>query len=583
MGPPTVSTAEAGAPGPLLRAASRHSAGRLTAVALCSVAASGAALTVPTALGHAVDVLLSGGGDGSGAVLLCAALLAAEIGLDAAVAWLGGTVTARSTSWLRHGGIRRLLTAAPHRAGSLGAGDLTTRLTANTADAGTVPVTTVTVATAALPPVGALVALFVIDAWAAVAFLAGVPLLLLLLRTFVRGTAESNAAYQRLQATIAGRLGEALVGARTIAAAGTGDRERDRVLSSLPGLDAQGRRMWRVYGRAMARGSVLMPLLTTVVLAVGGLRLVAGQLSVGDLLALSRYATLAAGVGAVTGALNSLARGRAAARRVAALEELPPLRHGGACLPADGNGALELRDVVVDRDGKRLLDVPALRLPGGTTTAVVGPSGSGKTLLAAVAGRLLDPDTGTVLLDGVPLPDLTYEQTRRAIGTAFARPVLFGPTVEEALACGPRRPTPPEVREAARAAGADGFVTLLPDGYRTCPDAAPLSGGERQRLGLARAFVGGERLLIMDDATSSLDTVTEQQVNRALLSTVRAPTRLIVAHRPSCAALADKVVWLERGKVRATGSHQQLWQDPDYRANFTATGPPVPTATGAER
>ncbi|WP_030606894.1 ABC transporter ATP-binding protein [Streptomyces sclerotialus] len=578
MASPPVSTAEPGRAGPLLRAAARHSGGRLAVVALCATAAAGVTLTVPAALGRALDLLLAGSAHSTTAVLTCAALLIAEIGLDTAVAWHSGTATARSTAWLRRRGVRRLLAAEPHRAGALGAGDLATRLTANTTDAGTAPVTAVTAVTAVLPPVGALVALFVIDAWTALAFLAGVPLLLLLLRAFIRGTAESNAAYQRTQATIAGRLAEALAGARTIAAAGTGDQERARILAPLDELGAQGRRMWRVYGLAVAGSTVLMPLLTTVVLAVGGLRLAAGQISVGELLALSRYATFAAGVGTVTGALNTLVRGRIAARRVGALEELPELRHGGARLPADGTGTLELRGLTVTRDGTRLLDIPALRLPGGTTTAVVGPSGSGKTLLAAVAGRLLDPDTGTVTLDGVPLADLTYQETRQAIGTAFARPALFGRTVEDALACGPRRYPAREVRRAARAAGADGFVTLLPHGYRTPLEAVPLSGGERQRLGLARAFAGSERFLIMDDATSSLDTVTEQQVNRALLSgEVRARTRLIVAHRPSCAALADTVVWLEDGTVRATGTHQELWQDPDYRANFA-----VPT-TGSGR
>ncbi|MEU6113430.1 ABC transporter ATP-binding protein [Streptomyces sp. NPDC047117] len=579
MASPPASTAEPGRGGPLLRAAARHSGGRLVVVALCATAAAGVTLTVPAVLGRALDLLLSGSAHSTMAVLTCAALLIAEIGLDTAVAWHGGTATARSTAWLRRRGVRRLLAAEPHRTESLGAGDLATRLTANTTDAGTAPVTAVTAVTAVLPPVGALVALFVIDAWTALAFLAGVPLLLLLLRSFMRSTADSNAAYQRTQATIAGRLAEALTGARTIAAAGTGDLERARILAPLDELGAQGRRMWRVYGLAVAGSTVLMPLLTTVVLAVGGLRLAAGEISVGELLALSRYATYAAGIGTVTGALSTLVRGRTAARRVGTLEELPALRHGEARLPADGKGTLELRGLTVTRDGTRLLDIPSLRLPGGTTTAVVGPSGSGKTLLAAVAGRLLDPDTGTVTLDGVPLADLTHQETRRAIGTAFARPALFGRTIEDALACGPRRYPPQDVRRAARAAGADGFVTLLPHGYRTPLEAAPLSGGERQRLGLARAFAGSERFLIMDDATSSLDTVTEQQVNRALVSgEVRARTRLIVAHRPSCAALADTVVWLEKGTVRATGTHRQLWQDPDYRANFA-----VPTTTGTGR
>ncbi|MEV7562232.1 ABC transporter ATP-binding protein, partial [Streptomyces sp. NPDC089795] len=123
-------------------------------------------------------------------------------------------------------------------------------------------------------------------------------------------------------------------------------------------------------------------------------------------------------------------------------------------------------------------------------------------------------------------------------------------------------------RTAARAAGADAFVRRLPEGYDTALADAPLSGGELQRLGLARAFCRAGRLLVLDDAMSSLDTLTARQVERALVHDVRPGTRLVVAHRVSSAARADLVVWLDAGRVRATGTHTELWPDPDYRAVF---------------
>ncbi|MGW0898784.1 ATP-binding cassette domain-containing protein, partial [Streptomyces goshikiensis] len=160
---------------------------------------------------------------------------------------------------------------------------------------------------------------------------------------------------------------------------------------------------------------------------------------------------------------------------------------------------------------------------------------------------------------------------RREVGHAFERPALFGEGVAAAIAFGSGpAPAPESVRAAARAAGADAFVRRLPQGYDTALADAPLSGGELQRLGLARAFCRAGRLLILDDATSSLDTLTAREVERALAHDVRPGTRLVVAHRISSASRADLVVWLDAGRVRATGPHAQLWRDPAYRAVFGA-------------
>ncbi|MFD3875491.1 ATP-binding cassette domain-containing protein, partial [Streptomyces sp. NPDC058623] len=546
-----------------------HSAGRLTAGAVCSVAAAGAALAEPAVLGHTLDLLLRQDPAGARWTAWCAAIIAAEVLLDAVTARLNGGVDARSTSWLRRTGLARLLRTAPHHAARHSPGELSARLTSHATTAGAAPAAVVGAAVALLPPVGGLVALFLVDVWTGLAFLAGLPLLVLLLRAFARDSGASVGRYQEVQLALAGRLVEALAGARTIAAAGTAEREQARVLARLPELGAEGRRTWRIYGSTMARTSALMPLLLYVVLGVGGVRLADGALGVGGLLAAVRYAGLAAGAGAVTGRLAAVVRGRAAARRTAALFDLPELPQGTARLPEGGAGTLELRGVRVVRAGTVVLRDVDLWIPGGTTAAVVGPSGSGKTTLAAVAGRLTACDEGRVLLDGVPLDELSAEELRREVGHAFERPALFGTDVASALAFGSGpAPDPEAVRAAARAAGADGFVRRLPEGYATALADAPMSGGELQRLGLARAFCRAGRLLVLDDATSSLDTLTAREVERALAADVRPGTRLVVAHRISSAARADLVVWLDAGRVRATGPHAELWRDPAYRAVF---------------
>ncbi|MFD4147396.1 ATP-binding cassette domain-containing protein, partial [Streptomyces goshikiensis] len=558
-----------------LRAAARHSGGRLAAAAACSVAAAGAALAEPAVLGHTLDLLLRQDPAGARWTAWCAAVIAAEVLLDAVTARLTGGVDARSTAWLRRLGLGRLLRAAPHHAARHSPGELSARLTSQATTAGAVPAAVVGAAVALLPPLGGLVALVLVDVWTALAFLAGLPLLALLLRAFARDSGASVSRYQEVQLAMAGRLVEALAGARTIAAAGTAEREQARVLRRLPELGAEGRRTWRIYGTTVARTSALMPLLLYVVLGVGGVRLAEGALGVGGLLAAVRYAGLAAGVGAVTGRLAAVVRGRAAARRTAALFDLPELPQGERRLPEGGPGTLELRGVRVVREGTEVLRDIDLRIPGGTTAAVVGRSGSGKTTLAAVAGRLTACDAGRVLLDGVPLDELSAGELRREVGHAFERPALFGEGVAAAIAFGSGpAPAPESVRAAARAAGADAFVRRLPQGYDTALADAPLSGGELQRLGLARAFCRAGRLLVLDDATSSLDTLTAREVERALAHDVRPGTRLVVAHRISAASRADLVVWLDAGRVRATGPHAELWRDPAYRAVFGAGAEP---------
>jgi ATP-binding cassette subfamily B protein len=329
--------------------------------------------------------------------------------------------------------------------------------------------------------------------------------------------------------------------------------------------------MWQVQGRAAARAVAVAPLLQIGVLAVAGCLVVQHRLSVGELLAASRYAVLATGVGVLVGQLSGLARARAGAGRLGEVLSEPATGYGDHRLPP-GRGRLELRGVTARRGGRAVLDAVDLVVPGGSTLAVVGRSGAGKSLLAAVAGRLTDPDEGDVLLDGVPLRALTHDTLRGAVGYAFERPALLGETIEDTIAFGVPPAPPGRVREAARTARADTFVRRLPDGYATrCADA-PLSGGESQRLGLARAFAHDSRLLILDDALSSLDTVTEHHITEALLRHTSGRSRLIIAHRVSTAARADAVVWLDGGRVRARGTHAELWRTAAYRAVFGQAG-----------
>ncbi|MGP3977040.1 ABC transporter ATP-binding protein [Streptomyces sp. 8N114] len=573
----------------LLLTASRPHLWRTVALFLSATAAAGAGLALPAALGRTLDLLLAGEGAGSAEATRwlagCAVLTCALVGLDAADTVLTGTLNSLTTARLRSRLVGRLLAVGPLRAERFAHGDLVTRCTGNAAHAGTGPSSVASALAAAVTPVGALVALALLDLRLAAVFLAGTPLLVLLLRAFSRTSTDCVARYQETQARLAGRLVEALAGARTIAAGGIRERERARVLEPLAELSAHGHRMWHVQGRATAQATVLVPLLQVAVVAVGGLLLSEGELSVGGLVAATRYAVLAAGVGTLVGQLNALVRARTAAQRLAEVLDVTPMPGGRRMVPehtaGTGAGRLELCGVRASYGGEAVLRGVDLVVPGGTTVAVVGRSGSGKSLLAAVAGRLVEPEAGRVLLDGVDLAELDPAALRRAVGFAFERPVLFGATVGDAVAAGvlaEGAAREARIRAAARAACAEEFVRTLPYGYDTPCEQAPLSGGEVQRLGLARALAQSCRVLVLDDATSSLDTVTELKVTRALVGpggadggdggAVGPRTRLVVAHRASTAARADLTAWLDGGRIRALAPHEQLWERPAYRALF---------------
>ncbi|WP_369174683.1 ABC transporter ATP-binding protein [Streptomyces sp. R28] len=549
-------------PGPLGPAPAR-----CLVLCLVSTAATGAGLLLPAALGHTLDLLLSHS-PATRWVLYCTAIIVLLALLDACETVLGGTVDARTTAWLRRRLTGHVLAVGPRAGARFGPGDLVARLVGNAAQAGTAPTARAALLAALAGPVGGVVALALIDPWLAAVLLAGAPVLALLLRAFARDTRECVTRYQQVQGRMARALSEAVGGHRTIEAAGTADRETARILRPLPELSDAGHRMWQVQGRAAGRSVAVAPLLQLGVVAVAGVLLARHRLTVGEVLAASRYAVLAAGVGVLVGHLAGLARARAATARLDEVLAEPAPGYGDRSLPP-GPGRLELRGVTARRGGRAVLDGVDLVVPGGTTLAVVGRSGGGKSLLAAVAGRLAEPDAGEVLLDGVPLRELTHDALRRAVGHAFERPALLGGTVEEEIGLALSSPTPDRVREAARTAHADDFVRRLPQGYATAVADAPRSGGESQRLGLARAFAHGGRLLILDDALSSLDTVTEARITAALANGgPHGGTRLLIAHRAATAARADAVAWLDGGRVRAVGPHERLWQIPEYRAVF---------------
>jgi ATP-binding cassette subfamily B protein len=243
-------------------------------------------------------------------------------------------------------------------------------------------------------------------------------------------------------------------------------------------------------------------------------------------------------------------------------------------LPADGTGHLRLEDVRFSYAGAdahsdtEVLRGIDLEVEPGETVALVGATGSGKTTLTMLVARLADVTGGRITVDGVDVRDLTLDDLRTSVATAFEEPVLFSVSVRENVALGAPGASEADVRSALRVAKATDFVEDLPWGLdtRIGEQGLSLSGGQRQRLALARAVVGRPSVLVMDDPLSALDVHTEAEVERALRTVLRGVTALVVAHRSSTVQLADRVALLVDGRITAVGRHHELLADnPNYR------------------
>ena len=300
----------------------------------------------------------------------------------------------------------------------------------------------------------------------------------------------------------------------------------------------------------------------------GGRQVIEGNLSLGSLVAFYSYLMMLVYPAQVIGWLTGLAqRAIASGERVyqvldapLEMEERPdarPLRGPDGGPPA---GAVTLEDVWFSYVDRPVLEAVSLVVPAGRTLALVGHTGCGKTTLTNLIPRFYDTSAGRVLVDGQDVRDLQTADLRSHIGIVTQDPFLFSASIAENIRFGRPEASDEEVWAAARAAQADEFVAALPEGYDTVVGERgfTLSGGQRQRLAIARALVMDPRILILDDATSSVDVETEFKIRAALTEVMRGRTTFIIAHRPSTIALADEVVVLDHGRIEERGTHAEL-------------------------
>jgi len=300
------------------------------------------------------------------------------------------------------------------------------------------------------------------------------------------------------------------------------------------------------------------------VLLVGGREVINGDLSLGSFVAFYTYVVMLAGPTRSLGMAMGMAQRAVASgnRMFEILDREPAIQSppGAPALPA-GGGAVALRGVTLryDGSGPALTDVE-LEVEAGRTVALVGPSGAGKTSLVGLVARLYDPSEGSVLVDGADVRTVDVGSLRSQIAFVADDSFLFTDTVAANIAYANQGASIEAIEAAARRAQADAFIRELPEGYETRVGerGLTLSGGQRQRVAIARALLADPRILILDDATSSVDATTETAIKAGLREAMAGRTTLIIAHRLSTISLADEVVVMDGGRIVDRGTHDEL-------------------------
>ena len=427
--------------------------------------------------------------------------------------------------------------------------------------------------------------LFVVDPGLALLSLSFLPFLVLITTRFSRRLHPILRDVQQRIADVTAAAEENVVGSRIVKIFAREDEELEK-------FSARSTAVFEASVAAARLRAFYIPLITflpnaavAVLLWYGARQVIVGHLTIGELVAFYSYLMMLVFPAQMIGWLTGLAqRAIASAQRVFELLDAPvemrdrsaalvwacPLAQRGLSARPSGDGrgqkyaeacgAVCFENVTFAYDERLVLAGVDLAVAAGEAVALVGHTGCGKTTLANLVPRFYDVTSGRVLVDGVDVRDYTMESLRAGIGVVTQDPFLFSASILDNIRLGDPAATPGQVEEAARRAQAERFISALPQGYETVigERGLTLSGGQRQRIAIARALVTDPRILILDDAMSSVDVETEHHIRAALVEVMRGRTTFIIAHRPSTIALAQRVVVLEQGRIVERGAHDEL-------------------------
>jgi ATP-binding cassette subfamily B protein len=321
----------------------------------------------------------------------------------------------------------------------------------------------------------------------------------------------------------------------------------------------------RVHGTVGATLTLLIILSTALIIWFGGREVIAGRLTVGALVAFNSYVVLLSlPVQRLSGVVNMITEAQVSGGRIYEILNTPldvQEKPGAPDLPPV-NGLVRFEDVSFRyvSSKKDVLEAITIEAQPGQIIALVGRTGSGKSSLIHLIPRFYDVTAGSITIDGVDIRDVTLNSLRRQIGIVLQESLLFSASIRENIALGRPDATMEEVIAAAQAACAHDFITSFPEGYDTTVGerGVTLSGGQRQRVAIARALLIDPRILILDDSTSSVDTETEHEIQRALATLMRGRTSFVIAQRLSTVKSAQQILVLDRGRIVERGTHDEL-------------------------
>ena len=541
-------------------------AGALTAL----VVASGCVLLLGQGVRHVVD-----GGFGSGNPQLLNAALAGVVTVSVVLAcatfarfYLMMSVAERIIADLRRAVFGHVLALSPAFFDSARTGEIGSRITNDSEQLRQVIGFGFSMFLRnSLMMAGALVLLFATSPRLAALIVLGVPLTLVPILVVGRSVRRLSRATQDRVADVSAHVDESLHEIRTVQAYGHEARTRGKFDESAAAACSAG--VYRVRVKAWLISLVMLIgfCAVGVILWIGGHDVLAGRLTAGELSAFVFYAAVvASGAGTVSEVWGEIQRGAGATERLMELLDTRSALVAAAPvikLPPTVAGTIRFDEVVFAYPGRPetiALGPVSFSVNPGERVALVGPSGAGKSTLFALVLRFYDPGSGRVLLDGADIRHCEPHDLRRAAALVPQDPVIFAASVTENVRFGRPDASFDSVREACAAAHALEFIERLPQGFDTDlgERGVKLSGGQRQRISIARAILADRPILLLDEATSSLDAESERQVAQALERLARGRTTLVIAHRLATVRHADRIIVMDRGRVHAVGTHNEL-------------------------
>ncbi|WP_338036037.1 ABC transporter transmembrane domain-containing protein [Halorhodospira abdelmalekii] len=543
---------------------------RLAAAAVAMLIAAGGVL----AIGQGLRLLIDQGIAAGNAQMLDRALVV-TLGLITVLAiasasrhylitWIGERLAAD----LRRRVFHRLLTLEPDFFERNGAGEIQSRLTADTSVLQTLFGSALSIALrSTLTFVGALTLLFITSPQLAALVVGGIPLILLPIFWFGRRVRRLSRESQSRVADVGSFAGESLHAMSTVQAFGHEEQDRRRYAERVEQAFATA--ILRTWQRSWLAGVAVLLIFAAVgaVLWQGGHEVLAGRMSSGELSAFVFYAVLAASsVASIAEVAGDVLRAVGATDRIFELIDAKPQIQAPAQptpLSWPPRGEVALEEVTFSYPSRRkqpVLRAVSLTVEAGQRVALVGPSGAGKSTVLQLLLRFHDPDQGCVRFDGIELRALDPSQLRSCIGLVAQEPVLFTGSAAENIRYGRPDASDAEVEQAARDANALDFLRALPQGLDSDlgPNGVQLSGGQRQRIAIARALLRNPALLLLDEATSALDPESEETVQQALQRLMADRTTVVIAHRLATVKAADRIVVFNRGQIEGQGVHREL-------------------------